>query len=180
RHARLDGTGREGARGVDPRMVEDRRAMDGHEGRQTRRRARGRHGAATRRGRRAQAAAGGSRRATRLHRAPAREGARPPTARAAALTGMEDILALILIFGGGACIAMAFSPIGRAVADRIRGKSASAGGGDVRTEFAEHKAALDQELEAVRRELAELAERMDFAERLLAKNREGQRIGPSQ
>ena len=93
---------------------------------------------------------------------------------------IEGVLAIILIFGGGACIAIAFSPIGRAVADRIRGKSASAGGGDVRTEFAEHKAALDQELEAMRRELAELAERMDFAERLLAKNREGQRIGPSQ
>ena len=53
---------------------------------------------------------------------------------------MEDILALILIFGGGACIAMAFSPIGRAVADRIRGKSASAGG-DVRTQLAEQREA---------------------------------------
>ena len=91
---------------------------------------------------------------------------------------MEDILALILIFGGGACIAMAFSPIGRAVADRIRGKSASAGGGDGRSELAEHKEALDQELEAVRREVAELAERVDFAERLLAKQREGERLAP--
>jgi hypothetical protein len=91
---------------------------------------------------------------------------------------MEDILALILIFGGGACIAMAFSPIGRAVADRIRGKSASAGGGDVRTDLAQHKEALDQELEAVRREVAELAERVDFAERLLAKNREAERLAP--
>ena len=91
---------------------------------------------------------------------------------------MEDFLALILIFGGGACIAMSFSPIGRALADRIRGKSATPGGPEVRTELAEHKEAFDQELEAVRREVAELAERMDFAERLLAKNREGQRIGP--
>ena len=90
---------------------------------------------------------------------------------------MEDILALILIFGGGACIAMAFSPIGRAVADRIRGKSASAGG-DVRTQLAEQREALDQELEAVRREVAELAERMDFAERLLAKQRDGERLAP--
>jgi hypothetical protein len=93
---------------------------------------------------------------------------------------MEDILALILIFGGGACIALSFSPIGRALADRIRGKSATLGGADVRTELVEHKEALDQELEAVRREVAELAERLDFAERLLAKNREGQRIGPGQ
>ena len=92
---------------------------------------------------------------------------------------MEDILAMILIFGGGACVAMAFSPIGRAVAERIRGKGASAGG-DNRAELAEHKEAVDQEVEAVRREVAELAERMDFAERLLAKNREGQRIGPGQ
>ena len=93
---------------------------------------------------------------------------------------IEGILALILIFGGGACIGISFSPIGRALADRIRGKSASAGSGDLRTELAEHKDALDQELETVRREVAELAERMDFAERLLAQNREGQRIGPGQ
>jgi hypothetical protein len=91
---------------------------------------------------------------------------------------MEDILALILIFGGGACIALAFSPIGRAVADRIRGKSSSGDGGEVRTELAEHKDALNQELETVRREVAELAERLDFAERLLAKNREGVRLAP--
>ncbi len=93
---------------------------------------------------------------------------------------MEDILALILIFCGGACIAMSFSPIGRALADRIRGKSATPAGADMRSELAEHKETLDQELEAVRREVAELAERMDFAERLLAQNREGQRIGPGQ
>jgi len=61
----------------------------------------------------------------------------------------------------------------RVLADRPRG-------GRLRAELAEHKDALNQELEAVRHELAELAERMDFAERLLAKNREGQRIGPSQ
>jgi hypothetical protein len=91
---------------------------------------------------------------------------------------MEDILTVILIFGGGACIAMAFSPIGRALADRIRGKSASAGGDDVRTQLAEQKETLDQELEAVRREVAELAERMDFAERLLAKQRDGERLAP--
>ncbi len=93
---------------------------------------------------------------------------------------VEGVLAIIFLFGGGACIAISFSPIGRAVADRIRGKSAAAAGGDLHTALAEHKEALDQELEAVRREVAELAERMDFAERLLAQNREGQRIGPGQ
>ena len=33
-------------------------------------------------------------------------------------------------------------------------------------------------LEQLRREVAELAERVDFTERLLAKNREGERLGP--
>ncbi len=33
-------------------------------------------------------------------------------------------------------------------------------------------------LEELRREVAELAERVDFTERLLAKNREGERLGP--
>jgi hypothetical protein len=91
---------------------------------------------------------------------------------------MEDIVALILIFGGGACIAMAFSPIGRAVADRIRGRS-PAGADEMRAELAEHRDALQAELDTMHRELGELSERMDFAERLLAKNREDQRIGPA-
>jgi hypothetical protein len=93
---------------------------------------------------------------------------------------IEGILAILFLFGGGTFAALSFSPIGRAVADRIRGKSAAAGGGELRAELADHKEALSQELEAVRREVAELAERLDFAERLLAKGREGQRIGPGQ
>ena len=91
---------------------------------------------------------------------------------------IEGILAIVLIFGGGALIAISFSPLGRAVADRIRGRSA-AGGDEMRAELAEHRDALQAELDSVRRELGELSERMDFAERLLAKNREDQRIGPA-
>jgi hypothetical protein len=93
---------------------------------------------------------------------------------------IEGVLAILLIFGGGALVAISFSPLGRAVADRIRGKSASPDAGELRAELAEHKDTLTQELEAVRQEVAELAERLDFAERLLAKNRDGQRIGPAQ
>jgi hypothetical protein len=93
---------------------------------------------------------------------------------------IEGILAIVFLFGGGTFAALSFSPIGRAVADRIRGKGAAAGGGELRAELAAHKEALGQDLEAVRREVAELAERLDFAERLLAKGREGQRIGPGQ
>lgn len=93
---------------------------------------------------------------------------------------IEGILAIVFLFGGGTFAALSFSPIGRAVADRIRGKSAAVDSSALRTELADHKEALGQELEAVRREVAELAERLDFAERLLATGREGQRIGPGQ
>ena len=72
---------------------------------------------------------------------------------------------------------LAISPIGKAFAERIRGKG-QADAGELRTELAEHKDALNQELETVRREVAELAERLDFAERLLARQREGERLVP--
>jgi hypothetical protein len=91
---------------------------------------------------------------------------------------MEDILAIVLIFGGGLLCALSFSPIGRAVAERIRGKGTAPDTAALRNELAEHREALDQELESVRREVAELAERVDFAERLLAKQREPDRLVP--
>ena len=89
---------------------------------------------------------------------------------------MEDILALILIFGGGAAVAIAFSPIGRAIGDRIRGRAAGADG--LRAELAEHREALSEDLQALRHEVSELAERLDFAERLLAKQRDVERLAP--
>ena len=75
---------------------------------------------------------------------------------------MEDILALVLIFGGGTLIAISFSPVGKAIADRIRGRTADSG----------PDPALYEELDRMRGEMAELHERVDFTERLLAKARE--------
>ena len=91
---------------------------------------------------------------------------------------IEGVLAITFIFGGGTLFLLAISPIGKAIAERIRGKSVGADGGDLRAELAEHKESLVQELEAVRHEVAELAERLDFAERLLAQKREGERLAP--
>ena len=79
---------------------------------------------------------------------------------------MEDILALILIFGGGTLIALAFSPVGRALADRIRGHST----------HAESDPAVYEELERLRNEVSELSERMDFNERLLARTSQDARL----
>ena len=91
---------------------------------------------------------------------------------------IEGVLAITFIFGGGTLFLLAISPIGKAFAERIRGKGGTADGAELRAELAEHKDALSQELEGVRREVAELAERLDFAERLLAQKREGERLAP--
>jgi len=79
---------------------------------------------------------------------------------------MEDILAIVLIFGGGTLIAISFSPIGRAIAERIRG-----GGGR-----AEPDPQVYEELDRMRQEMSELHERVDFTVRLLAAKRDGHEL----
>lgn len=76
---------------------------------------------------------------------------------------MEGILAIIFIFGGGTMFLLATSPIGKAIAERIR-NSGPAPGPDPETLA---------EVDALRHDVAELAERLDFAERLLASKRDG-------
>ncbi|HXH62726.1 MAG TPA: hypothetical protein VNG95_01015 [Gemmatimonadales bacterium] len=91
---------------------------------------------------------------------------------------MEDILAIIFIFGGGALILLAFSPVGRALADRIRGRLPGATGGDASVEIAELRDELTAEIETMRHEMGEFAERLDFTERMLAKQKDAERLGP--
>jgi hypothetical protein len=91
---------------------------------------------------------------------------------------IEGVLAIVLIFGGGALFLLAISPVGKAFADRIRGTGAGALPEGVRRELEEWRAELLNEVQQLRTEVGELSERMDFAERLLAKNREDQRIAP--
>lgn len=88
---------------------------------------------------------------------------------------VESILAIVFLFGGGTLVGIGFSPIGRALADRIRGRAASAD--EVRADLAEHRDSTEAELEALRGQVAELAERLDFAERLLTKQRDSARLG---
>ncbi len=91
---------------------------------------------------------------------------------------VTGVLAVVFLFGGGTLFLLSISPIGKAVAERIRGKGQQTNAGELRTELVEHRESLEQELEAVRREMAELAERVDFTERLLAKQREAERLAP--
>jgi hypothetical protein len=74
---------------------------------------------------------------------------------------IEGVLAIILIFGGMAATGIAYSPIGKALGDRIRYGKAPLNN--------EPDPALYEELDHMRTEISELQERLDFAERLLAK-----------
>ncbi len=79
------------------------------------------------------------------------------------MSGPEAVAAVVF-FGGVFTI---LRPVAAAVAKRISGEHRRTG-----LESAERDEILSQ-LQAVREEVAELAERMDFAERLLAKPRGG-------
>lgn len=73
----------------------------------------------------------------------------------------EAILAITFIFGGGTAFLLAISPVGKALADRIRhGTQPLAGGGT--------DPGILAELDQLRHDVTELQERVDFAERLLA------------
>jgi hypothetical protein len=75
---------------------------------------------------------------------------------------IEGVLAIIFLFGGGAVVAISFSPIGKAVADRLRHGKAPLPAPEV-------DPAIFEELDHMRAEISEMQERLDFAERLLAK-----------
>lgn len=76
---------------------------------------------------------------------------------------MEGILAIIFIFGGGTLFLLSISPVGKALAERIRHQGR-----------VEPDPELLAEVDALRSELADLQERVDFAERLLGQRQPGE------
>ncbi len=91
---------------------------------------------------------------------------------------MEGLFAITFIFGGGTLFLLALSPVGRALAERIRRQGGAALSEDVRAELDALRSELSSEVQQLRAEVSELSERVDFAERLLAKQREGDRLAP--
>ncbi len=79
---------------------------------------------------------------------------------------MEGVLFILIVFGGGMLFLLSKTELGRAVADRVRG-----GAHDALPD-----PALVEEVDRLRVEVAELQERMDFAERLLARSREASQL----
>jgi hypothetical protein len=80
-----------------------------------------------------------------------------------------EFVFVFLVFGGGFWI---LSPLARALAKRIGSRSGAAVDPAVLERF-------ETELHELRQEMAELSERVDFTERVLAKAKETGRLGPS-
>jgi hypothetical protein len=79
---------------------------------------------------------------------------------------IEGVLAITLIFGGGTLFLLSISPVGRALAERLRG----------RVEPVQDPELL-AEVDALRQEVAELHERVDFAERVLLNSPDRKELG---
>jgi hypothetical protein len=79
---------------------------------------------------------------------------------------MEGLFAITFLFGGGTLFLLSMSPVGRALAERIRGRNEPA-----------HDPELLAEVDALRHEVAELHERVDFAERILMKTQDRHELG---
>jgi len=81
---------------------------------------------------------------------------------------LRELVVIFFVFGGGFWI---LAPLAQALAKRI-------GGGAQRGADPQAVDDLREELRQVRQEMAELAERTDFTERMLAQRAEGQRVEP--
>jgi hypothetical protein len=87
---------------------------------------------------------------------------------------VEGVIALfipIVAVGGFFAWMISLSPMGKALAERLKhGPMPRAGTGEDHLELAES-------VDALRREVAELAERVDFTERLLGQQQSGAQLG---
>ena len=81
-------------------------------------------------------------------------------------------LAMFLAIGAAA-VGLLFSPIGSALARRLAGRSEP---GDAHSEIEEMQARVTDEVEDLRNRLAEVEERLDFAERLLAHGKQADQL----
>jgi hypothetical protein len=84
------------------------------------------------------------------------------------MVDVEGILAISGFFGTCIIAFISFGPIGRAIGTHILRKGAAA----APPELTEQVDELADRVEGIQRQVAELAERQDFAERLLAAARE--------
>ena len=93
----------------------------------------------------------------------------------------EDVVglvAVILLFGGGTLFLLSISPIGKALAAKILGRRSLPADDEAADEIKELRREVE-ELRQAGEHVAELGERVDFLERLVAQQREAQRLPPA-
>ncbi len=87
------------------------------------------------------------------------------------MTGAGELAMFLAI--GAAAVAMLFGPIGSALARRLGGRPEP---GDAQAEIGEMRARVTDYVDDLRNRLAEVEERLDFAERLLAHGRQADQL----
>ena len=87
------------------------------------------------------------------------------------------LTAVTLLFGGLTLFLVSMSPVGKAVAGRISGKKGGLEDEETAALVNDLRAELD-ELRHLPEQMSELGERVDFLERMVAKQREAERLPP--
>ena len=86
---------------------------------------------------------------------------------------VQQVMPLVVLVVGFVGARWLFrSPVGEAIAERIRMRTGGRGGGSVGGDDPRRVAALEEQVAHLQGQVSELAERLDFAERLLAERRE--------
>lgn len=96
----------------------------------------------------------------------------PPGSEMSVTGNLEGIAAVVLLLGVGLIIAALVWPLIKAIARRIEGGAVNA---ELQTELDTLRGRVRQ-LEEIAPRMAELEERLDFTERVVAKNREPDRL----
>lgn len=93
----------------------------------------------------------------------------------------EDVVglvAVVLLFGGGTLFLLSISPIGKALAARLLGRKTPVPDDEETSEEVKELRREVDELRLATDQLSELGERVDFLERMIAKQREAERLPP--
>jgi hypothetical protein len=90
---------------------------------------------------------------------------------------LVGLTAVILLFGGLTLFLLSMSPVGKALAARISGKKAMLEDEEIAALVKDLRGELD-EMQHLPEQMSELGERVDFLERMVAKQREAERLPP--
>ncbi|MGE5801195.1 MAG: hypothetical protein ACM358_02975 [Gemmatimonadota bacterium] len=91
---------------------------------------------------------------------------------------LVGLTAVVLLFGGLTLFLLSMSPVGKALAARISGKKAMLEDEEIAALVKDLRGELD-EMQHLPEQMSELGERVDFLERMVAKQREAERLPPA-